>query len=286
MTEHSERTVLDALRERHAPKRGGNGPEWAYMEHVRNDAGFNANRTIDAMALGLWPSRGMELHGYEVKISRADFRRELADVEKMDAFAHILDRFWIVAPAGVVPAVELPSSWGLLEVTDKGTIRQKTAAPLLTTTRADIKRSMLVPLLRAAGAALSITPNEAALIEARNKGFESGVRSAGQSADQYKSMYEAQLKETQKMREQVRAIEKALGQRLTGSYFNDAEAHLKSVAAAVKMAVAGDEAVRSAERSVRQALVTLQRTQESLASSALYITGETGVTLEGSNEPA
>lgn len=280
MTGHTERTILDALAKRHAVKRGGNGPEWAYMEHVRNQAGFYAERTLDAMALHLWPSRGMELHGFEVKTSKADFRRELADVEKMDAFAHILDRFWIVAPTGIVPADELPASWGLLEVTDRGAIRQKVAAPLLTEKRADIKRSMLVPLLRAAGAALGMTPDEAAVVKARNEGFDSGVKSAGQSAEQYKRMYDSQLEENRKMREQVRAIEDALGQRLTGSYFQDAEAHLKSVAAAVKVAVAGDNAVRTAERSVRQALTTLQRTQDSLAQSARYITRETGVTLE------
>ncbi len=108
---HTEHSVLAALRKRYE-KRANANPEWMFLDHVRNRAGHDATRTLDAMALGLWPSRGMELQGFEVKVSLADFRRELETPEKMDAFAHVLDRFWIVAPAGVVPVAEIPATWG------------------------------------------------------------------------------------------------------------------------------------------------------------------------------
>lgn len=69
------------------------------MEHVRDAAGFNVTRTADVLALGLWPSRGNELHGFEVKVSRADWRKELAQPEKAEGWCQIVDRWWIVKGA-------------------------------------------------------------------------------------------------------------------------------------------------------------------------------------------
>jgi len=111
---HTEASVLALLRKRHAAK-NGNGPEWADVEKVRDAPGFDAMRTADAMALGLWKSGGHELHGFEVKVSRSDWRRELADPAKAEGWCEIVDRWWIVAPRGVVPRDELPATGGLLE---------------------------------------------------------------------------------------------------------------------------------------------------------------------------
>jgi hypothetical protein len=99
---HTEASVLALLRKRHAAP------------------GFDAMRTAAAMALGLWKSRGHELHGFEVKVNRSDWRSELADPAKAEGWCEIVDRWWIVAPRGVVPRDELPATGGLLETGARG----------------------------------------------------------------------------------------------------------------------------------------------------------------------
>lgn len=90
-------------------------PEWATLFGVRNAGGFDANRTADAISLGLWPSTCHELHGFEIKVSRGDWQRELKDPWKSEAFAKFCDRWWLVAAkADIVKPGELPEGWGLM----------------------------------------------------------------------------------------------------------------------------------------------------------------------------
>lgn len=81
---------------------------------VRNDAGFRADRTADAIAIGLWPSTGCYLQGFEIKVARSDWLRELKDGAKSEAFMPYMDFWWLVAPREVVKDEELPPGWGLL----------------------------------------------------------------------------------------------------------------------------------------------------------------------------
>ncbi len=92
---------------------GGKTPRYLVAEHVNNGAGFSYSRCIDAVVFNTWPSEGLGLHGLEVKVSAADFRRELQDTSKFAAFAPYLDTFSIVAPPGVVDVALLHSRWGL-----------------------------------------------------------------------------------------------------------------------------------------------------------------------------
>lgn len=151
----TERHLLDRLRTRHAGI-AGNGPEWAYMEHVRDGAGFSATRTIDALALHLWPSRKHETHAFEVKVSHADFRRELADdCAKSAPWRSWVEYFWIVAPhASVAPTAELPDGWGLLVC--HGSVLRAAVKPARLRTRPygyvaapDLPRSIVAAMLRA-----------------------------------------------------------------------------------------------------------------------------------------
>jgi hypothetical protein len=129
----TERILLDRLRARHARVTGpaGNGPQWAYMEHVRSHSGFDAQSTIDALAIHLWRSKQHEVHAFEVKVSRADFRRELAEERAKSAiWREWVEFFWIVAPDNVVPKDELPEEFGLL-VTWRDGLRVVKQAPRL-----------------------------------------------------------------------------------------------------------------------------------------------------------
>lgn len=162
----TEADVLALLEKRHAG-RSGNGEEWAFVTHVRDAAGFDSSRTADALAMSLWPSRGLELHGFEVKVSRSDWQRELANPEKAERFCRIVDRWWlVVANNTIVRSGELPSTWGLM-VVHGGRVVTAVAAPLLTPPAGrprplpeGFSRSFLASLLRSTARRADVTPEE------------------------------------------------------------------------------------------------------------------------------
>lgn len=111
----SSALIKEALRKRYPP------PEFAFFEEVRNRTGYATGveapreRYADAIALGLFPSAGLPLIGFEVKVSRADWLRELKDATKANAVQRYCDRWYVVAPAGTVRRDELPKGWGCLD---------------------------------------------------------------------------------------------------------------------------------------------------------------------------
>jgi len=101
-------------------------PEWALFFEVSDGTGAAARRHADAVAMNLWPSRGLAIFGFEIKVSRGDFKRELADPAKAEAIARFCDFWLIAAPKGLIDPKELPVGWGLFEV-DDGKVCQKKA---------------------------------------------------------------------------------------------------------------------------------------------------------------
>ena len=104
-------------------------PEWAFLEEVAPSTG-GGTRYADAVAVGLWASRGHAVHGFEIKVSRSDWLRELKDPSKAEPVCRYCDFWWIVAPKGVVKDGELPIKWGLLELRATN-LTQIVAAPRL-----------------------------------------------------------------------------------------------------------------------------------------------------------
>lgn len=107
----SARSVFELLRARYE------GPAWAFLEEVRNGTGWSkkVTRTADALAMGLWPSRGLHLHGFEVKVSRADWKKELDDPAKAEEIAGYCHFWWLVVDdLKILQNGELPATWGLL----------------------------------------------------------------------------------------------------------------------------------------------------------------------------
>lgn len=95
-------------------------PAWAFLPHVRDATGYAGRRTIDALALSLWPSRGIALLGFEIKTARGDWLRELKDPEKADFFAKQCHEFYVVAPnKTVIDPSEVPPAWGFLVLRGK-----------------------------------------------------------------------------------------------------------------------------------------------------------------------
>lgn len=100
-----------------------NGPyplgSHAWLYEVRNATGWGGNRSADALVVSCWPSRGIWIAGLEVKVSRADWVRELRDPDKSAAVQRYCDYWWVVAPPDVVQLAELPETWGLYVVDGK-----------------------------------------------------------------------------------------------------------------------------------------------------------------------
>lgn len=135
--------LREALRKRYAL------PEWVMVEEVRDAAGFESKRSADAIAMCMWPSRGLEIHGFELKASRSDWLRELKNPAKAEAIAAYCDRWWIVAMPACVKTEELPVGWGLLELKANGLATVK-AAP----SREDVKpltRTFVAAMMRRVG---------------------------------------------------------------------------------------------------------------------------------------
>ena len=112
------------------PRDGGQGNRAVFLEEVRAGVGADRGRTADVLTLGLWPSRGLLLEGFELKASRSDWRGELDRPEKADAVARYCDRWWLVTVPDVVHAGELPPTWGLLVRKGRKLVCEVEAPPL------------------------------------------------------------------------------------------------------------------------------------------------------------
>jgi hypothetical protein len=122
---------------------------YALFSEVNEGTGAGTGRRADAIAIGLWPSRGLDWLGFEIKVTLNDLVRELADPSKAEAIARHLDRWYLVTPVGLTAGKILPSSWGLLEVDRNGHCHLKKEAEKLSTEAPEsAKRSFLASVAR------------------------------------------------------------------------------------------------------------------------------------------
>lgn len=143
--------------------------EYAFFEQVANGTGWKADRWADAVAMSLWPSRGLTIWGFEVKVSKHDWKRELAEPAKSSEIQSYCDHWVIVAPTGIVDTAELPKTWGLLEVTEKGKTKFVVKPPTLKPKV--VSRHFVAALLRRESEVLAQL-----LVNAEAAGREEGAR--------------------------------------------------------------------------------------------------------------
>lgn len=137
-------SLRDALRKRYSM------PEWVLMEEVRDAAGFESSRSADGIAMSMWPSRGLEINGFEIKASRSDWLRELKNPAKAEAIAAYCDRWWIVALKDLVKIEELPAGWGLMELQANGSLKEVKRAPARENVK-PITRTFMAAMMRRVG---------------------------------------------------------------------------------------------------------------------------------------
>lgn len=117
----TERAMLDLLHQRHSQVNMGTTPRYLIAEQPN----YRGRSRADAVVLDRQMTtdytsppprrRYQAVHGYEVKVSRADWLRELADLSKANTWARFCHHWWLVAShKDIVQAGELPDGWGLL----------------------------------------------------------------------------------------------------------------------------------------------------------------------------
>jgi hypothetical protein len=106
-----------------------NSREYALLPQVRNATGYaRKTRTADALAISLWPSRGIDVHGFEFKDSRADWLKELKEPEKSEEIGRFCSFWWLaVSDREIIKKDELPKGWGLVLV--NGEVKTVQQAP-------------------------------------------------------------------------------------------------------------------------------------------------------------
>lgn len=220
--------ICQALRERYE------APQWALFFEVPSATGGGASRRADAIAMALWPSLGLEVVGFEIKVDRRDWLRERKNLAKSQEFMRFCDRWFIVATPGVVKPdepEELPPAWGLLEFQGQK-LRQVREAPKLEPQ--PITRPFLASMLRAASEA---NPAEEAIrkaVEAVRKEERSASEKARKANDSHiQRLYEA-------LRKQVDDFESASGIIVGG---NSAQ-----IGATVRLAMQGKWELQPIER--------------------------------------
>jgi chaperonin cofactor prefoldin len=159
--------IHEQLRERYQ------APEWAIFFEVANGPGSTLRRYADAIAMSLFPSRGLDIHGFEIKQVRGDWLNELKNPTKAETIASFCDYWWIVAGNEKVALKdEVPRNWGLL-VSKDDALRQVKRAERLDPKPLD--RKFVGALLRRADEWMKQQlKDDSRMIKAKEKGIEEG----------------------------------------------------------------------------------------------------------------
>jgi hypothetical protein len=213
----TEKDIADLIEKKYT------GDAYAFLPQVANGTGGHKERTADALVMSLWPSRGLHLYGFEIKVSRGDWRGELKKPEKAESIAQYCDFWYVVAPEGIANVEEVPPNWGLMCPSANGLCLQikKQAVELKPK---DISKVFLAALLRKASA--TITP-EARTIEAYNKGRKEGMAARDHSN-------ECKIKEFEELKIIVKQFEDASGVRINNRWTDTAK-----IGEAVNMVLSG-----------------------------------------------
>ncbi len=164
-------------------------PEWAIFFEVANGLGAHHRRYADAVAMSLFPSRGLDVHGFEVKSDRGDWLRELKEPGKADVIAQYCDFWWLVTTnEKIAPKDEVPKTWGLL-VSKDGELRQVKKAERMKPKTID--RSFMGAMLRRAHQWTECQLRDDERVRAaREEGRKAGLEERDYSKDENKDALE------------------------------------------------------------------------------------------------
>ncbi|HEC93357.1 MAG TPA: hypothetical protein ENI51_10255 [Candidatus Atribacteria bacterium] len=167
--------VLDALKNKY----DDHGHSYAFLTQVGNSTGFSCNRWADAIVMSLWESRGLEIIGFEIKVSRTDWLRELKNPAKADPIYQYCDSWYLVlGDPKILRFGELPMGWGLMVPHTKNTLKTVVPAKRKENPK-PINRRFLAAILRRVVQQL---PPEAVLRNEYARGYEDGKKDGQERA--------------------------------------------------------------------------------------------------------
>lgn len=191
-------------------------PSYCFLEQVADATGARHNRWADAIAMSVWPSRGYDIHGIEVKVSKYDWLNELKKPEKSAAVQQYCNRWWIATPdETIIAAGELPPTWGWM-VCKGSTMRVVKEAPLLTPKAVSVE--FVASVLR------NFAKAEETLIEQR---IQKAVNEAKKTDGEYYRSQYANIKKSVQDFEQASGIR--LNEYVDGKDLGDAVATLRNL---------------------------------------------------------
>jgi hypothetical protein len=103
---------------------------YACLFEVANGTGHKVTNFADVVVMSLWPSRGFEIVGYEIKVGRGDWLHELKQPDKAWPVMQFCDRWCLLSAPGVAKMDEIPTTWGWQEF-DGEKLRVRKASPVL-----------------------------------------------------------------------------------------------------------------------------------------------------------
>lgn len=178
--------LRELMRAKYAP------PEWALFFEVANGVGFSKRRYADAVAMSLFPSRGLEIHGFEFKVSRGDW-------------------WWVVAPKDIIKDGELPKGRGHIAPSeDAKTLRiikqavEKKAQP--------VTRPFLAAIFRRANES-SVDENERSKI--RSVAWQEGI-----DYEKNRNGSKHQDDRLQKLHDRIRTFQESTGLDIEYGYYS------------------------------------------------------------------
>jgi hypothetical protein len=219
-------------------------------------------RRADLVHIGLWASRGAGgIDVCELKTSRSDFHREIADPAKAEAWWPYSSRLWIVSPhEAVTPPEELPPGWGLM--VPKGGTRRFRIVVKPTEREPQLSVGLLVTLLTATETtrlnALRAQGNQ--LSEKHHRELAEARRAAAGRADPG----------VKKRLDLLDKLEAQLGAKLSEYTWND-DITPAAAADALRALARGSGAVEEMQRDLRHRARDLESLSRSLVNHAASI---------------
>ncbi|MCF1452256.1 MmcB family DNA repair protein [Agrobacterium vitis] len=143
----------------------------------------NGARRCDFWTIAPWPSKGYLATAYEIKISRADFKRDTHGKQREARL--FSDRFYYVTPAGLLKPEEIPDWAGLIEITEG---KQKTIVQAPLRDKDAPSWELIVSLLRNSGRIrrdADLVKKERDILRAKVKRASEQIRAAGKQPWQF-----------------------------------------------------------------------------------------------------
>jgi len=216
---------------------------------VRSATGATYERYADAVAMNLYPSRGMGVLGFEIKVRRGDWLRELHTPDKSAPIQRYCDRWWIVAgDKAIVKKEEVPSTWGLMVASSNRLLIVKEAPKL---EAQPLDRAFVASILRRAYESLTAAKADDDLFKrGKEEGTREGIEKGRQSAH-------FAMRDLENLRKSVKDFEKSSGLSITqynGGRLGDA---VESVQRMLGNRVDVGRTLQNAKRPLELALNTL-----------------------------